>query len=155
MEKLRAVAAAKLQLEPLQWWWSKKYNRPLKDPILDSYTIEELQIEHLMELIEEDPQQAYPRGDMGSIQFRTGDPIIDDWEKQLAEGKDPSKINWDTGVDPEFLERFKKYSKRVAERMDPALAEARLRETADVQLPPPERDEFLDSLVGFSDDYTR
>lgn len=108
-----------------------------------------------MYLIEEDPQQAYPRGDMGSVQFRTGDKIIDDWEKQLAEGKDPSQIDWDTGVDKEFLKRFKEYSKRVAERLDPALQEARLKEEATTQLPPVERDEFLETLVGFSDDYTR
>lgn len=108
-----------------------------------------------MFLIEEDPQQAYPRGDMGNVQFRTGDEVIDTWEKQLAEGKDPSKIDWDTGVDPEFLKRFKEYSKRVAERMSPALQEARLKEEASTQLTEPERDEFLESLVGFSDDYTR
>lgn len=109
-----------------------------------------------MFLIEEDPQQAYPRGDMGNVQFRTGDTVIDDWEKQLAEGKDPSQIDWDVGVDKEFLERFKKYSKRVAERLDPALHQKRLLEEANTQLPPPERDEFAESLIGgFSDDYTR
>lgn len=108
-----------------------------------------------MYLIEEDPQQAYPRGDMANVQFRTGDPVIDEWEKRLAEGADPSEINWDTGVDPAFLTRFKEYSKRVAERMSPQLAEARLKAEA-VQLPPVEHDEFLESLVGgFTDDYTR
>ncbi len=137
------------------WWWCKHYNRPLKDPLLLEYTLEELQIEHLMYCIEEDPQEAYPRGDMKNIQFRTGDPVIDEWEKQLAEGKDPSKIDWDTGVDQDFLKRFKAYSKRIAERNDPALQEARLKEEAVTQLPPVERDEFLQSLVGgFSDDYT-
>jgi hypothetical protein len=107
-----------------------------------------------MYVIEEDPQQAYPRGDMGNIQFRTGDPIIDEWEKKLAEGKDPSEIDWDVGVEPSFLKRFKEYSKGVAERMSPALAEARLKQDA-TQLPDDERDEFLNSLVGFTDDYTR
>lgn len=155
LELLRSVAAAKLQADKLQWWWCKHYHRPLKDPLLQEYTIEELQIEHLMYLIEEDPQQAYPRGDMANIQFRTGDPVIDEWEKRLAEGADPSEINWDTGVDPEFLKRFKEYSKRVAERMSPQLVEARLKEEGVSQLPPVEHDEFLESLVGFSDDYER
>jgi len=148
------VAAAKLQADQLQWWWCNHYRRPLKDPLLQEYTLEELQIEHFMYLIDEDPQQAYPRGDMGNIQFRTGDPIIDEWEKQLAEGKDPSQIDWDVGVDQDFLKRFKEYSKRVAERLDPALAEARLKEEVAPQLPPLERDEFLESLVGgFKDTY--
>jgi hypothetical protein len=30
----------------LQSWWSREYNRPLKDPLLDSYTIEELTYEY-------------------------------------------------------------------------------------------------------------
>ena len=121
--------------------------------MLQEYTIEELQIEHLMYAIEEDPQQAYPRGDMGSVQFRTGDPVIDEWEKKLAEGRD-SEIDWDVGVDPAFLQRFKAYSKRVAEAVVPSLAEARLREEAP-EMPKEEREEFLTSLVGgFTDDYT-
>lgn len=147
------VAAAKLQSEKLQWWWVKTYNRPLKDPLLQSYTIEELQIEHLMYAIEEDPQQAYPHGDMANVQFRTGDPVIDKWEKQLAEGSDAA-INWDEGVDPAFLSRFKAYSKRVAEALAPSLAEARLREEGK-DLPPQDQEDFLASLVGgFSDDYS-
>ena len=152
LELLRKVAAAKLVAEPLQWWWCKHYNRPLLDPLLQQYTIEELQIENLMFRIEEDPQQAYPQGDMGSIQFRTGDPLIDNWEKLLAEGK---QVNFDEGVDKDFLDRFKAYSKRIAERSSPALAEARLKEEAQ-SLPEPEKDDFLASLVGgFDDDYTR
>jgi len=120
---------------------------------LQQYTIEELQIEYLMYVIEEDPQQAYPRGDMGQVQFRTGDELIDKWEEKLAQGKD-ADIDWDEGVDPTFLKRFKEYSKRVAERMIPSLAEERVKQEA-VELPTEERDDFLDSLVGFSDDYTR
>ena len=30
----------------LQSWWSKEYNRPLKDPLLQSYTLEELVYEY-------------------------------------------------------------------------------------------------------------
>jgi hypothetical protein len=29
-------------------WWSEKYNRPLKDPILASYTLEELSYEYCL-----------------------------------------------------------------------------------------------------------
>lgn len=106
-----------------------------------------------MYAIEEDPQQAYPRGDMGNVQFRTGDPVIDEWEKKLAEGND-AEIDWDVGVDAAFLKRFKAYSKRVAESLAPSLVEARLREEGKT-LPPTEHDDFLASLVGgFSDDYS-
>jgi hypothetical protein len=130
----------------------------MKDPLLQQYTIEELQIEWLMYAIEEDPQEAYPNGDMSNIQFRTGDPVIDDWEKRLAGGEDPSKIDWDVGVDQDFLTRFKAYSRRVAGVQSPTLAEARLKEEAAIeaqQLPPAEQEEFLQSLVGgFTDEYT-
>jgi len=34
------------QLLFLQSWWSKVYNRPLKDPLLQEYTIEELYYEY-------------------------------------------------------------------------------------------------------------
>jgi len=30
----------------LRHWWSEHYNRPLKDPMLDSYTLEELTYEY-------------------------------------------------------------------------------------------------------------
>lgn len=157
MELLRKTAAAKLKAEQLQWWWCKHYNRPLLDPLLQQYTIEELQVEHLMFMIEENPQHAYPRGDMGKVQFRTGDPIVDEWEQKIADGVPVEKINFDTGVDPTFLARFKDYSKRLAERMSPALQEARLRAEATTELPPEDQAAFLADLagsMGFTDDYT-
>lgn len=153
LELLRAIAAQKLTSEKLQWWWCKKYGRPIKDPLLQEYTIEELQIEYLMYVIEEDPQQAYPRCDMANVRFRTDDDVINDWEKKLADGKDDT-IDWDAGVDPTFLKRFKAYSRRVAEAQEPSLLEARLREEGIAKLPNAEHDEFLASLVGgFTDDY--
>ena len=54
----------------LQSWWSKHYNKPLKDPILQTYTIEELLYEYydkiervkyekyLSEKVEHDSEQA-------------------------------------------------------------------------------------------------
>lgn len=150
---MRAIAAAKLTAEGLKFWWCKKYNRPLKDPLLQTYTLEELQIEYFMYAIEEDPQEAFSHKDMEHVQFRTGDPVIDDWEKKLAEGRD-SEINWDAGVDPDFLKRFKAFSRRTDETQSPELAEEKLREEA-IKVPIEDQADFLSSLVGgFSDDYT-
>lgn len=151
-ELLRSIAAAKLKTESLQWWWCKFYHRPLRDPLLQEYTIEELQIEELMHRIEADPQEAYPQTDMANVQFRTGDPLLDDWEKKIADGRE-SEIDWDAGVDQTFLERFKSYSKQVAERQIPELAAERLREES--KLTEQEREEFRQSLTGFNDDYKR
>jgi hypothetical protein len=36
----------KSQLRFLTYWWSNKYNRPIKDPLLQEYTIEELYYEY-------------------------------------------------------------------------------------------------------------
>jgi hypothetical protein len=155
-EQLRAVAAAKLKAERLQWWWCKRYNRPMKDPLLQEYTIEELQIEYYMHLIEIDPQEAYPRRDMGAVQFRTGDKLIDKWEAKLAKGQE---IDWDEGVDPTFLERFKTFSKKRAKQLAPALVKDEIKaevQTSSEFADDKDREEFLNSLLseGFHDDYT-
>lgn len=42
-EELDSEAA---QIRFLSFWWSKTYARPLKDPILQSYTLEELYYEY-------------------------------------------------------------------------------------------------------------
>jgi hypothetical protein len=44
----------------LQFWWSRKFNRPLKDPLLLSYTLEELAYEWLRNIYmipENDPKK--------------------------------------------------------------------------------------------------
>lgn len=148
MELLRTTAAARLKLQQLQFWWCKKYRKPWRDPLLQTYTLEELQIEHLMYAIEEDPQEAYPQKDLSNFQFRTGDPVIDKWEADLAAGKDVQSIDWDAGVNPEFLAKLKEYSKRKYEQKTGA--------TRKVEAPPDMKVEDLQSLVGgFSDDYTK
>lgn len=151
LQRLREIAAARLKAEPLQFWWMQKYNRPYKDPLLQTYTIEELQIEYLMYAIDEDPAYAVPKG--ANVQFRTGDKLIDKWEEQLAAGVDPTKIDWDEGVDADFVARMKSYSKRVAETHIPGIngPPQPSPEMKDVDL-----SELMSGLVGgFSDDYSK
>jgi ABC-type multidrug transport system ATPase subunit len=31
----------------LKWWWCQKFNKPMKDPLLESYTLDELLYEYL------------------------------------------------------------------------------------------------------------
>ena len=97
----------RLQTDWLQIWWCKKFNRPRKDPLLLEYTIEELFVEFLEELIEHDPNAAFPKDHEG-VQYRTGDDLIDRWEKAIAEGR-MSEINWDEDLDPEFLTRLRAF----------------------------------------------
>jgi hypothetical protein len=62
-----------------------------------------------MVAIEADPYQQYPRASLENVSFRTGDAVIDQWEADLAAGKDP---DFNSGVDAAFLAKFKAYSER-------------------------------------------
>lgn len=83
------MAAARLRADSLQRWFCKKYNRPMKDPLLAEYTPEELMIEYLMDVIENDPAEEFPRDirEAGLYGHRTGDPLIDRWQEDAALGK--------------------------------------------------------------------
>jgi len=39
-----------------------------------------------MHAIEENPIEAVPREQQDTVQFRTGDPVVDKWERQIAGG---------------------------------------------------------------------
>jgi hypothetical protein len=117
----------------------------MKDPLLLSYTVEELQIEYFMEWIETDPMQAYAHGGEG-VQFRTGDAVVDEWEAQIAQGETP---DFEKHVDPEFLERFKRFSKATAQAAHPWLA---TKESSEEEATV-EEEEDLDPDGGFGDSY--
>jgi len=100
------VAAAKLRTESLQRWFCKKYNRPSKDPLLAEYTEEELMIEYLMDAIEHDPAEEFPRDvrESGLYVHRTGDAVLDKWQEDAALG---NKIDFDEAFpDPEARRQF-------------------------------------------------
>lgn len=109
-----------------------------------------------MYAIEDDPNEAFPSKDTTNVQFKTGDPIIDDWEKKRAEGRF-DEIDWDAGVDPDFLKRFKAYTKRSDEEQFPEIAASRLKaEPSKLPVPANESADFLSSLVGgFDDSYDK
>lgn len=65
----------------LQWWWCQKYNRPLKDPILQQYTLDELLYEFLRHFYldpENDPKKK--------VEESVLQKEDDDWiQKQLTQ----------------------------------------------------------------------
>ena len=70
-------------------WWCKKYNRPRKDPLLLTYSPEELYIEWLEEQIEENPEEAFPRPIAGQHVVRiTRDPVFNRIEAEAAAGEE-------------------------------------------------------------------
>ena len=95
----------------LKSWWSKTYNRPLKDPLLLSYTLEELlyeffdreeresaykeALEKRDDKIEEDKEQAaldWAEEEEKKELEKLKDP--EDKKKQSDPTKDPENIKW-------------------------------------------------------------
>jgi hypothetical protein len=122
----------------------------MKDPLLLSYTQEELQVEYFMDWSEDDPMQEHASTD--GVQFRTGDEVVDEWEEALARGETP---DFEASVDSEFLERFKRHSKKQTLALNPALAtaEAKAEKEAEGRTYDLDLEDLGDSLEGFEDDY--
>lgn len=85
--KLQRWARSNLQHERLRRWWCKKYNLPPTDPRYLAYTREQLFVEFLEDKYEADPAASFEETD-AHVQFVTGDPVIDQLERDLAEGKE-------------------------------------------------------------------
>jgi hypothetical protein len=78
----------------------------MKDPLLADYTPEELMIEYLMDVVEEDPSEEFPRGvrEAGLYGHRTGDALLDRWQADAALGK---AVDFDEAFDdPDQLRQF-------------------------------------------------
>lgn len=74
---IKAIALVNVQTEPanlselaiwLKRWWCRHYTRPYKDPILDTYTLEELLLEYYETLFLDDPKAK----DQALAEVRTG-----------------------------------------------------------------------------------
>lgn len=105
---LRRLAAE--ECRTVKFWWCKKYGRPLKDPLLESYTLEELWLEYFTWLIDEDPNEEFAGLENTVVQFKTGDPEVDRIEEKLAKGEEVDLIKeWMDEADQEkFFKRYKK-----------------------------------------------
>lgn len=78
----------------------------MKDELLATYTPEELMIEYLMDRIEEDPAEEFPKSvrEAGTYGHKTGDAMVDQWQADAAAGK---KIDFDAAFDdPESRQAF-------------------------------------------------
>lgn len=62
----------------LEFWWCRTYTRPLKDPILSQYTLDELTYEYLRHLYHEPDMD--PRKELEAKVVKNED---DEWVKQM------------------------------------------------------------------------
>lgn len=94
----------------MERWWITKYRLPWNHELAQSRTFYELLVEYFEDYYEANPLEAH-RNEQGNIQFRdTGDPLVDKWERDIAEG----------GV-PDLLEAFSEPQKRsIMERLERA-----------------------------------
>ena len=136
---LRTTAAAKIKHEWLLFWAARRFGMLTKDPVLQSYTHEELQIEWFMHAIYEDPALAFSN-EAGAVSFRTGDPVFDKWEELASEDK-LTQEDLDEGVDPDILAKMKEWSKQ---RTRDALARV---------IPVTDSEPEPESTIEFKDEY--
>jgi hypothetical protein len=99
-ESIRKLAAYNARVELvteehlllfLQSWWSRTYNRPLKDPILLTYTLEELLYEFYdrIERVKADEERVEREGD------------------KIEEDKEQSQLDWAEQEEKKELEKLK------------------------------------------------
>lgn len=76
-------------------------------------TLLDLLVEYHLDVFENKPIEAHRQAD-GEIQFTdTGDPLIDKWEQQLAEGTTPNLLE---SFNPEAIEKLKKLKNSSSKR---------------------------------------
>jgi hypothetical protein len=86
----------------LQSWWSRLYNRPLKDPILQSYTLEDLLYEY------------YDRIERQIV----AEERLEEEADKIEDEKEKSVIDWAEAEEKRELEEAAK--NEVAKKVDPA-----------------------------------
>ena len=89
----------------LKSWWSKLYNRPLKDPVLLSYTLHELLYEYYDRLERERAEIVKREQEADTIEESKAKQGFDDrkWlEQSLAEAKEMYGEDFGKDIDEDF-----------------------------------------------------
>jgi len=106
----RRQAKTPTLVEQLSRWWEMKYQLPSSHELFQDCTEEELLVEFWVDVYEKNPLEA-DRGEDGEIQLKnTGDPYIDKWEEEMAQGILPDLTEMFT---PEQLESYHRRRKQT------------------------------------------
>lgn len=94
----------------LQSWWSRTYNRPLKDPLLESYTIEELLYE-FYDRIERQKAMEEAVEQEGDRIEEAKDQAAEDWAERMEREEREAELR---------AEAAKLHDQEVDPTVDPA-----------------------------------
>lgn len=106
------------QLRFLQFWWSKTYSRPLKDPLLKEYTLEELYYEFKQYSEREKASKERVEQEADNIDKEKIDEALA-WaeaeeKKELEANKDKSNSDWKpTEEDKKWMEDQLQQAKEI------------------------------------------
>lgn len=89
-------------------WWSEKYNRPLKDPILLSYSIEELAYEYYLSMERRAAEVANIEAENDKIEEAKVDAAEKWADKMEAEEDEDEAAPADPALDPANQEWMQK-----------------------------------------------
>jgi len=78
----------------LQFWWCRTYNRPFKDPLLQSYTLDELTYEYLRHLYHEPDMD--PRKELEAKKVQSED---DQWIQNMMSKIQQTKQTVDAAIE--------------------------------------------------------
>lgn len=110
----------KAQLRYLTYWWSNKYNKPFKDPLLKEYTLEDLYYEYRLhnEFVETSHEKSTEESDKIEEQ-KENDALAwaeaeEEKERQELEtnGSTSSSVKI-TNEDEEWMKKHMEYAKSV------------------------------------------
>ncbi len=97
--------------EQLARWWATKYQLPSNHNLFQEQTEFELLVEFWADMYEKNPLEA-DRGEDGEIQLKnTGDPYIDKWEEEMAQGLSPDLTEMFT---PEHMAKYARLRNQAA-----------------------------------------
>ncbi len=89
----------------LKSWWSTQYNRPIKDPLLESYTFEEL---------------LYEFFDKSERQKASEENVVKETDK-MEDAKEKEVLDWAEEEEKKELEEMKRAAEKMKSSQNPTL----------------------------------
>lgn len=99
------------QLRWLKWWWCRTYSRPMKDPLLDSYTVEELYYEYRLSVERDKASEERAEEETDKIEQAKVDDALS-WA-EAEEAKEQAAVFNPSDKDREWMEQQLAEAKKI------------------------------------------